>query len=247
MRPLTPADCNIREFPKMMIHVGRLKASTFNATADSEAWRAGVNLWMDSWHNVPAGSLVDGEGVLMKAADLGRDVKTWRRVKEEAMRGWVLCEDGRWYHPVVAETVLEVWINKLLRRLSSGHGNFTRYGTPFDRAGIVADICTAAEMLERLDPKADILKKDAVAKARAGLPVGDVSVPPGRQDVPPGARRDRKGREGNPTPKPPGGASVEIDWKGPGKVREIVEAAGFGGYLGYFTWRDVPEKASTLR
>lgn len=243
MQPLTPPDANLQDWPKMMIHIARLRGSTFDAVVDAEAWRAGVNLWLTSWHNTPAGSLDDSDTVLAKAAELGRDLKTWRRVKGEAMRGWVLCDDGRWYHPVVAEVVLEAWIGKLLKRISSGHGNLKKYGIPFDREVLIRDVRTAADMLERLDPKSEVLRKPAVAKARAGLPMGEDFVPVGRESVPVGTRRDRKGREGKIPPIAPQGASVEIDWEGPAKIRDLVRSAGLAGYLGYFTWRDVPEKA----
>lgn len=245
--PLTPPDCDLLDWPKMMIHISRLRGSAFDAKADDAAWRAGVNLWLSSWHQVPAGSLSADEEELVKAAQLGRDVKTWRKLKDKAMHGWVLCTDGRYYHPVVAETVLECWVNKLLKRLSSSHGNFKRYGTPFDADAVGADIRAAAEMLSKLAPRSEVLKKPAVSKARAGLPVG---VPVGSEDVPLGdpvlSRRGPKGREGKIPPKAPQGAKDLPDFQGPDDVIAIVRAKLHGSaerVLRGFVWRDVPAKA----
>ncbi len=44
-------------------------------------------------------------------------------------------------------------------------------------------------------------------------------------------------------PQTPRGGLVEFEWNGPSEIRALVEAEGLGGYLGYFTWRDVPERA----
>ena len=68
-------------------------------------WRAGVTLWMKSWDQVPAGSLPVDDVALCRLAELGRDLKSWKKIKVGAMRGWILCTDGRMYHPTVAEGV----------------------------------------------------------------------------------------------------------------------------------------------
>ena len=215
--PLTPADADLQDFPCMMINIVRLRGSAFDAMIDSEAWRAGVNLWMAAFHQVPAGSLADSEAELVKAAGLGRDLRTWRRVKHDAMHGWVLASDGRWYHETVAETVLEAWIVKLVQRFSSGAGNNRRHGTPFDPDALSSDIRHAADLLYRINPKSEALQKKAVAKARAGLPM----------DVPSGDPSGSlgKGREGKKTPKPPEGASIELKkWGGSPDILQALAA-----------------------
>lgn len=83
----------------------RLFGSTFHARATDGEWRAGVTLWMKSWDQVPAGSLPTDDIDLCRLAELARDIKTWKKVKDGALRGWVLCTDGRLYHPVVAEGI----------------------------------------------------------------------------------------------------------------------------------------------
>jgi hypothetical protein len=52
---------------------------------------------------------------LAKLAGLGRDVESWKAVKGEALRGFVLCDDGLLYHHVIAETALTSAIKKRKR------------------------------------------------------------------------------------------------------------------------------------
>lgn len=70
-----------------------------------------VNLWMAAWHEVPAGSLEDDEDVLADAAMC--EASKWPKVREDVLRGWVKCDDGRLYHPVMAERANEAWSEKL--------------------------------------------------------------------------------------------------------------------------------------
>jgi hypothetical protein len=169
--PLTPADCDLSDFPRMMIDIRRLRTSAFDGIADDAAWRAGLNLWMSGFHSVPAAALDDDEGSLCKAAGLGRDVKMWRKIKTAAMRGWVLCSDGRWYHETVAEFVLEAWIGKLTQRLSSGAGNAKRHGTEFDPEPVRLAIVNAAALLTALNPASKTLPKASSHISRQA-PVG---------------------------------------------------------------------------
>ncbi len=181
--PLTPAACDLRDFPKMMVDVPRLFASEFNALASRSpmAWMVGHKLWYRAWHQVPAASLPDDDEQLCHLAELGFDTKTWRKVKSIALRKWVLCDDGRLYHPTVAEAALDGWIEKLLQRLSSGAGNASRYGHEFDPDPINAQIEEAAELLAALNPASrsfDKLKRRQSRKPPKPLPPGDAAVVP---------------------------------------------------------------------
>jgi hypothetical protein len=40
-------------------------------------------------------------------------VKEWRKVRVGAMRGFVMCSDGRYYHQVIAQKAVSSWIAKL--------------------------------------------------------------------------------------------------------------------------------------
>lgn len=103
--PLTPAGCDLRDFPFTPLFRARLFASRFHARATDAEWRAGLTLWLKSWDQVPAGSLPEDDIDLCRLAELGREIAQWEAVKAVALRGWILCSDGLMYHPVVAEGV----------------------------------------------------------------------------------------------------------------------------------------------
>ena len=179
--PLTPAECDLRDFPYLQIDVVRLFGSEFHALASDAAWRAGVTLWMKSWHQVPAGSLPDDDGQLARLAELGRDTKAFRKIKTEALRGWQQCSDGRLYHKVVAEKALGAWLDKLAQRLSSGAGNAKRWKIKFDPSEIEQQIDDAVGMLKAIDPASRRIAK-AVRKRSQRDPDGTPErIPSGSQ------------------------------------------------------------------
>jgi len=111
--PLTPPDCDLRDFPFMPLDVVRLRDSDLAAQESAEAFRAAVMLWCASWHQIPAASLPDDDRTLAKLAGYGFVVSAWQEVKEGALRGWVRCSDGRLYHDVVAEKANSAFTEKL--------------------------------------------------------------------------------------------------------------------------------------
>lgn len=118
-QPMTQPGADLRDFPHTPMFRSRLFGSSFHARASDSEWRAGVTLWLKSWDQVPAGSLPDDDIELCRLAELARDIKTWKKVKDGAMRGWVLCADGRLYHRVVAEGVNNAVEHKVKQRLKT--------------------------------------------------------------------------------------------------------------------------------
>jgi hypothetical protein len=114
--PLTPAEADLQDFPFMPLQVARLRDSDLAAEAHPEACWYAVLLWSAAWHQVPAGSLPDSDAVLARLCGLGRDVRTFKKHRRDALRGFVTCSDGRLYHPVVAEQVTAAWEGKLHQR-----------------------------------------------------------------------------------------------------------------------------------
>lgn len=110
--PLTPADCDLRDFQYMPLDVQRLCDSDLAALESPEACWAALLLWCKAWHQVPAGSLPDDDRVLAKFTGYQRAPDAWQAIREGALRGWVACADGRLYHPVVAEKANEAWFAK---------------------------------------------------------------------------------------------------------------------------------------
>jgi hypothetical protein len=114
--PLVPAEVDLTGFDYFPLYVARLFGSGFHAKASDSEWRAGVTLWLKSWDQHPPGSLPDDDLELCHLAELGRDQKTWRKLKRMALHGWELADDGRLYHAVIAEVVNDAWERKQSRR-----------------------------------------------------------------------------------------------------------------------------------
>jgi hypothetical protein len=107
--PLTPPGCDLRAFRDMPLDIGRFRASDLVTEEDPEAVLAAVLLWGAAWHEVPAASVPDNDRWLAKAAGYGRAVDAWLKVRAGALRGFVLCSDGRLYNRTLAEKALTAW------------------------------------------------------------------------------------------------------------------------------------------
>jgi hypothetical protein len=115
--PLVDAKVNLQEFQFLPLDVVRLRDSDLAIEASGDEFRAAVLLWCAAWHQVPAASLPAGDQALATYAGYGRgDVKSWLKVREGALRGFVLCSDGRLYHAVLAEKANEAWEGRLRHR-----------------------------------------------------------------------------------------------------------------------------------
>lgn len=127
--PLTPADCDLRDFAFMPLDASRLLDSDLFALATGDEFKAAIALWCKAWMQIPAGSLPDDDRVLAHLSGAGAK---WKKVKEMALRGFVKCEDGRLYHSVVCEKANEAWAKKQSYRERSKKGNAKRWGSQKD-------------------------------------------------------------------------------------------------------------------
>lgn len=110
--PLVPADVDLRGYGFMPLDVARLRDSRIVDAVTGEEFRAAILLWCAAWHQVPAGSLPNDEIQLAKLAGYGRVLTEWAKVREGALYGFVLCSDGRLYHPTVCEKARDAWAEK---------------------------------------------------------------------------------------------------------------------------------------
>ena len=110
--PLAP-NVDLRGLPFMPLDVARLLDSVFVAVSTGDEFKAGMTLCCKSWWQVPAASLPNDERVLAHLSGAG---SRWKRIRRMAMWGWVLCSDGRWYHPVVAEKAVQAWAHRTAQR-----------------------------------------------------------------------------------------------------------------------------------
>ena len=83
------------------------------ARKDGRGGIASLKLYWAAMLQCPAGSLPNDEEELCMLADFGEDMRAWKRHRLVAMHGFVLCSDNRWYHPVVAEQVLDAYDRRL--------------------------------------------------------------------------------------------------------------------------------------
>lgn len=107
--PLTPADCDLRAMPWFPLRHKDLLESDWWKGASDVARSRSVNLWAKAYQKVPAASLKASEIDLAEDAGFGRDMDAWARHRDEIMAPWVLCSDGRYYHPTLADVALETW------------------------------------------------------------------------------------------------------------------------------------------
>ena len=114
--PLVPAYVDLRSFTDIPVDAQRMVNSRAMRVIPDNAIRSWILLIYQSWSQLPAASLPDDDYELAHLAGFGRDVEAWQAIRDDALYGWLLCDDGRWYHPVVAEKALEAWQHKLRNR-----------------------------------------------------------------------------------------------------------------------------------
>ncbi len=144
-QPFVPADVDLNGFEFMPLYGERLRTSDHNSGCSDAEFRASINLWWSAWLQVPAASLPNDEVMLCRLADLGRDLKAWKKVRAAAMRNFVLCTDGRYYHSFLAPIALEAWDQRVKARLKGKNGAAKRWGGHQKIAGAVDNHAPATE------------------------------------------------------------------------------------------------------
>lgn len=114
--------------PFMPLDTARLLDSDLFALSTGDEFKAALSLWCKAWQQVPASSLPADERVLAHLAGVG---SKWAKLREVAMRGFVKCADGRFYHPVIAEKALEAWNHRQAQRARAA-----KRWTPADAAAM---------------------------------------------------------------------------------------------------------------
>ena len=130
--PLTPTECDLRHYKGMTIEIARLQRS--------KAWKLCrrrpelafymLNLWLASWHEVPAASLENDDESLCDLAQC--DPERWPEVRGDVLRGWEECGDGRLYHATVAEVAIEA-LSKSRKARASADARWKNQGSGSER------------------------------------------------------------------------------------------------------------------
>lgn len=202
--PLVAADVDLNGYQFMPLYGHRLFGSEFNARCSDAAWRAGVTLWWAAWNQVPAASLPDDDAALCRLADLGRDLKAWRKIRADALHGFVKCSDGRLYHRALAEYAAEAWDRRVRDRARKAAWRAGR-NADGDRDGTRTE--TGTHTGQRRDVPAD--RDRERDRERDSEKERDTSDPP---SLPVGAAQAR------PNPR---GSRLPIEWPLTEELRAI--------------------------
>ncbi|WP_421885177.1 hypothetical protein [Methylibium sp.] len=228
--PLTPTTCDLRDFLRMPLEVGRLLSSEtwIAASDDPRLGHVLMSLWCEAWREVPAGSLPNTDRTLFRMSMCPSE-KEWKRVRARVVESFVLCNDGRLYHPTVCEMALEGMLEKLAMRKSSGLGNAKKHGKEFDPADLEREMETLRDMLRALNPASRALQRKRTAAVPTGTQKRSRTPPDGSPDGSPSGSQE-KGSEGifPPTPR---ATSVDNSGRGWGTVAEVeakARAKGIG-------------------
>ncbi|MGI3901254.1 MAG: hypothetical protein ACRYGP_13780 [Janthinobacterium lividum] len=158
----------MRDAPDFRFNIARMLDSDWYHSCSTREALAGINLHARAIHQVPAGSLPSSDALLARLADFGRDVDGWREVKAKALEGWVLCSDGRLYHPDVARNALHIWIGRMEKRRASAVANLAKAPErDFGIEEITAAFNEACNALRAIDPQ-DGMLREATARAMRG-------------------------------------------------------------------------------
>ena len=109
MQPPYPPDARAKGYRFELDYERMLQSDTWALTpARLKPW-----LLMTSfiaWQQTPCGSLPDSDELI--AARIGMDAGEFEQNRAILLRGWQKADDGRLYHPVVSEMVLEMLARK---------------------------------------------------------------------------------------------------------------------------------------
>lgn len=108
--PLVPADVDCTDLDGFMLNVERLMASELVALSSHEVIGAALLLWCRAWKQTPAASLPNNEKTISGFARM--PLARFRKLRDEIMRGFVLCSDGRLYHRTLAVEAINAYERK---------------------------------------------------------------------------------------------------------------------------------------
>lgn len=91
-------------------------------------------LWMVAWEQTPCGALPNSDELI--AARIGMKPAAFAKAKEYLMRGWSMASNGRLYHPVMVERVLEM----MRKRRSDSDRQATRRARNHDGQDVTSEV-----------------------------------------------------------------------------------------------------------
>ncbi len=110
--PFTDLSHDVEGLPGFMLNTQKIISSELLALSTGDAFKAAVVLWCRAWNQKPAGSLPNDDAILAGFSGTG---SKWPKVKEMALRGFVLCSDGRLYNKTLCDDVRRAALAKAER------------------------------------------------------------------------------------------------------------------------------------
>lgn len=184
----------------MPLH-GRVFGSRFYSLAlrDPRAGLAALKLWWEAWQQCPAGSLPDDDFDLARMADFGSDARGWGKAKVTALHGFVLCADGRLYHPLICAEAMEAWDRRRKERDRKADQRARKTGPTAEVHGLSRGTGAGHTAGQDADVRADRTGQDRTEKPS-----------PSAQDARAGAR----------------GTRLPVDWQPSAEDRAYAEGLG---------------------
>ena len=125
--PLIQEGCDLRGLPEIPLDIQWFQQVFLPAHAATNMVYPAMRLWLAAWQQCPAGSLPNDDALLSAMAGYQRAGKSFQKAKAHLLQGWVLCSDNRWYHPVLAEKILQAASVKTQRSRSAQVAAISRW------------------------------------------------------------------------------------------------------------------------
>jgi hypothetical protein len=149
--PLTPPDCDLRGYQFMPLLGHRLFTSDFYLSSTPLQFKVAIKLWWEAWNQKPAGSLPNNPKSLGILAGFVGDYSGFLRIKSRVLHGFVLCSDGRLYHPVICAEAIRVYEGR--RKLDEKKNEDKRRQAEWRKQARVTQSVTVTSNVERESKK----------------------------------------------------------------------------------------------
>ena len=131
--PLVNSDVDLSGFGGFFLNVEKLLSSELVALGTPEECWYAVKLWCRAWQQKPPASLPNDDRILASFSGAG---SRWKKVRDVALRGFVLCSDGRLYNKTLAEEANAAWERRKKYRERSEKGNSKRWSKDSKKDGV---------------------------------------------------------------------------------------------------------------
>lgn len=203
--PLVPAEVDLRGYEFMPFYAERCFGSESWLEASHEARVAMLKLWWRAYgKEKPAASLPDRDTLLREYAGYAEAPRAWLKIRDQALRGFVKCSDGRLYHKVLSVIVVDAWEFRNKQR------NRTE-------AARLARLSQRLSQTEKEPPKPSVT--ESIGQDRIGQDRTSKSTPlaPSDFSLEAGGPVNGKRKNGHPTPFAEGEVVIAIPLVGDGE------------------------------